>query len=191
MPPISLVAEAHKFIDKTLQSGDIAIDATCGNGHDTLFLAEQVGINGQVYGFDVQQRALDLTAIKLQEQQQFKQVELTLAGHERMQAFIPKQHQQDISAIMFNLGYLPSGDKSIITLAETTLTALNAASQLLKPSGLMTVIVYPGHDGGQQELQALQNWVIHLDSTCFQHTLLTLDEKDSTKPRLFTIKKHS
>ena len=189
MPPVSLIREAHNTIADRLQPDDIAIDATCGNGHDTLFLAEQVGVTGKVYGFDIQQRALDSTTLKLKEQQQFSQVELICAGHEDIELYVQPQHHQSITAIMFNLGYLPGSDKSIITQTETTLTALKAACRLLKSSGLITIIAYPGHQGGHQELESLQNWISGLDKAVFQHQTLIIDENDLSKPQLTTIKK--
>lgn len=187
--PISLVKEAHNAIADLLQPGDIAIDATCGNGHDTLFLAEQVGITGKVYGFDIQQRALDSTTLKLNEHQQFSQVELICAGHENIEQYVQTQHQHNITAIMFNLGYLPGSNKSIITQAETTLAALKAACRLLKSSGLITIIAYPGHQGGPQELESLQNWVSELDKVVFQYQTVIIDKDDLSKPQLITIKK--
>jgi ubiquinone/menaquinone biosynthesis C-methylase UbiE len=189
MPPVSLVKEAHCSIAKQLQTGGIAIDATCGNGHDTLFLAQQVGATGKVYGFDIQQRALDLTALKLKEQQQFSQVELICAGHEKIEQYVQTQHQHHIAAIMFNLGYLPGSDKSIITQTETTLRALKTACRLLKSSGLISLIAYPGHQGGLLELESLQNWISGLDKAVFKHQTLAIDENDLSKPQLFTIKK--
>ena len=191
MPPVSLVKEAHCCIANQLQTGDIAIDATCGNGHDTLFLAKQVGATGKVYGFDIQQHALDLTALKFKEQQQFSQVELICAGHEKIEQHVQAKHQCNISAVMFNLGYLPGGDKSIITQTETTLSALKAACRLLKLSGLINVIAYPGHQGGLQELESLQNWISELDKAVFKHQTLAIDENDLSKPQLFTVKKIS
>jgi len=191
MQPISLVIEAHIAVANALQSGDIAIDATCGNGHDTLFLAKQVGASGKVYGFDIQQRALDLTTLKLKEHQQFSQVELICAGHENIKQHVLTRHLLNITAIMFNLGYLPGSDKSIITQTKTTLTALKTACSLLKPSGLITLIAYPGHQGGLQELESLQDWISELDKAVFQYQTLVLDENDLSKPRLFTVKKIS
>ena len=61
MQRISLVNVAHNLIKDVLHPGDIAIDATVGNGHDTLFLVEQVSPSGKVFGFDIQQAAIDST----------------------------------------------------------------------------------------------------------------------------------
>ncbi len=188
-PNISLVTEAHKVIAETIQSGAIAIDASCGNGHDTVFLAGKVGKTGKVYGFDIQQRALANTKQKLVKHQVLSRVELVHAGHEQMASFIPAKHHQKISAIMFNLGYLPGSDKSIITQTETTLKAIETACQLLKKSGIITVIAYPGHAGGLKELKALQHQIRALDKQSFQHKVIEIDKNDLSKPQLFIISK--
>ncbi len=188
---ISLVKEAHNAISKTLSHGSIAIDATCGNGYDTLFLAQQVGKTGTVYGFDIQQRAVEITEQKLREQQLLSQVQLIHAGHEEMSAYVPVKYHQNINAIMFNLGYLPGSDKAVITKTDTTLIALETACLLLKQSGIITVIAYPGHPGGLQELEALQNQINALDKSFFQHDILEVDKNDLSKPKLFFISKKS
>ncbi len=191
MPPpsISLVTEAHKTISKTIRPGEIAIDASCGNGYDTVFLAKKVGKTGKIYGFDIQQQALEKTKQKLEEQQLFSHVDLVHAGHEKMVEFIPIEHHQKISAIMFNLGYLPGGDKSIITQTETTLKALETACLLLKKSGIITVIAYPGHIGGLTELKALQHQISALDNLLFHYKVKQIDKNDLSKPQLFIISK--
>ncbi len=190
MPPnISLVKEAHKTISKILKSGDIAIDATCGNGYDTLFLAQQVGETGKVYGFDIQRRALEITEQKLREQRLLLQVQLIHVGHEKIASYIPVNDHQNISAIMFNLGYLPGSDKSVITKTNTTLAALKTACQLLKKSGIITMVAYPGHPGGLQELEALQNQINALDKSLFQYEVLEIDKTDLKKPKLLVISK--
>jgi len=191
MPPpsISLVTEAQRAISKTIQLGAIAIDASCGNGHDTAFLAEKIGKTGKVYGFDIQQQALENTYQKLEKHHLLPRVELVHAGHEQMTKFIPTTHHQKISVIMFNLGYLPGSDKLITTQAETTLKALESACQLVKKSGIITVIAYPGHAGGLDELEALQHQIGALDNLFFQHKVIEIDKNDLSKPQLFIISK--
>ena len=50
---------AKTLIKQHIQDDSIVIDATCGNGNDTLFLAEQVP-NGKVFGFDIQKKLLNI-----------------------------------------------------------------------------------------------------------------------------------
>jgi 16S rRNA C1402 N4-methylase RsmH len=148
-----LTAMAHDLTRPVLRPGSIAIDATVGNGHDTLFLANCVGTTGRVFGFDVQSRALAAAAARLAG---YGQVTLVHAGHEAMRAHLPAEIVGRIDAIMFNLGYLPGSDKSIVTCARTTLAGLAQALDLLAPGGRITLILYPAHTGGAEEAAAVK-----------------------------------
>lgn len=187
MKPISLVKEAHSLIKHTLHSGDMAIDATVGNGYDTLFLVEQVGTMGRVYGFDVQETALDITRSRLQQANLSECLTLIQANHAAMAEKIPVQYQDNINAIMFNLGYLPGGDKTIITQAKSTLLALNSAAQLLSVDGVITVIAYPGHNGGDIETNQVKAWCEQLDQKRFTIRTLAATENKASAPVLFAI----
>lgn len=142
---------AHELVARHLRPGDRAIDATVGNGHDTLFLATCVGATGHVDGFDIQPEAIAATAAKTAD---LPQVRLHLLGHEEMGRIVAGP----INAILFNLGYLPSGDKGLATRPATTLAALDAALGLLSETGLLAVVVYPGHEGGKDEAAAVEKW---------------------------------
>ncbi len=154
-----LTEQAHRYLARYLQSGDWALDATAGNGHDTLFLAEQVGPNGHVWAFDIQAVALESTAQRLRAAGLEERVTLIQASHARMLAILPQVVIGRIKAIQFNLGYRPGGDKRLITRPETTLPALTAACRLLHPEGLISLLVYPGHPGGAKEYQAILAWL--------------------------------
>lgn len=148
----SLLHIAHDRVRETVQPGDTVVDATVGNGHDTLFLAEMVSDAGKVIGFDVQPEAIESTRHRLENAAvAAATVELHQVGHELMSEFIPA----GASAVMFNLGYLPGSDKLTITKVGTTLRALEAALMILKPDGLLSVMCYPGHAGGDDESAAV------------------------------------
>lgn len=151
---------AQELIMQALQPGGVAIDATMGNGHDTLWLCELAGGEGRVYAFDVQPEAIDSTRARLEANGVADRAELILAGHQHMAEFV--HGQADV--ILFNLGWLPGIEHAVTTRTETTLAAVNAAVELLKPGGVMTVCVYPGHDEGKRELAALLEWAKGLDS---------------------------
>jgi tRNA1(Val) A37 N6-methylase TrmN6 len=185
----SLVNEAHLLIKANLFAGDIAIDATVGNGFDTLCLAEQVGADGKVYGFDIQIRALENTANKLQLAKLNSWVTLFHASHTEMADRIPEKYHGKIKAIMFNLGYLPGGDKSIITLANSTIDALKTATDLLAPAGKLTVLAYPGHEGGKLETEQVKSWSAQWDSLKFTGKWLTSDTLNHSAPVLFILTK--
>jgi hypothetical protein len=193
MQRISLVNIAHDLIREVLRPGDIAIDATIGNGHDTVFLVEQVGSSGRVFGFDIQQSAIDSTRAKVESCCNMplltKRLALIHASHANMGEKIPAKFHGNISAIMFNLGYRPGGDKSIITQTDSTLQALNSASQLLATKGLITILAYPGHAGGDKETPRVKSWCEQLNPNQFNvNTIYSIEDKESA-PRLFVVSK--
>lgn len=147
---------AHLLVRQALQDGDWVIDATVGNGHDTALLAELVGRSGKVFGFDIQKNALEAAGERLGP---LPHVTLFHAGHEEMTAHLPEDAKGRIAAIMFNLGYLPGSAKDVITREDTTLAALEQAIELLKPHGLITLVLYPGHEGGAEEAGAVRAYV--------------------------------
>lgn len=142
---------SHTLLKEIIQPGDQVIDATMGNGNDTLFLAELVGDNGQVYAFDIQEQALTKTKEKLGSL--ITRSSLFLAGHETIETTISAH--QPIKAAIFNLGYLPSSDKTIITLPATTQQAMEAILKRLTVGGRMILVIYYGHEGGVDEKNAV------------------------------------
>ncbi len=167
MTRLSLVQQAHQLLRETLQPGDIAIDATVGNGHDTLFLAQQVGERGKVYGFDIQQQALDSAWQRLAQAGVAQWVSLYHAGHETMGFTLPESANGRVKAVMFNLGYLPGGDKGRTTGASTTLAALQVAVMLLAPGGVISLLAYTGHPGGREEAELVKGWGATLPPALF------------------------
>ncbi|MGB2186340.1 MAG: class I SAM-dependent methyltransferase [Akkermansiaceae bacterium] len=159
----SLLEYAHKLIRNCAKTGDLAVDATTGNGHDTLFLTRCVGHSGQVYGFDIQSDAIDATRQRLDDAEiDPSAYSLVCDSHANMARHVNKQ----VQVVMFNLGYLPGSDKSVITLAETTLQALSAAVDLMAAGGVLTVMCYPGHDGGKEEAALVTDWLARINPEC-------------------------
>jgi predicted methyltransferase len=168
-PKLPLTRLVHELLATALQPGDLAVDATAGNGHDTLHLAQRVSPGGRVYAFDVQHRALDATAGKLYAAGLRDSVCLCRTGHQNLLRRVPGEWHGQVAAITFNLGYLPGGDKQITTAAASTLEALEQALQLLKNGGVLSVLAYRGHPGGQQEADAVQRWLeAHADQLACQ-----------------------
>jgi SAM-dependent methyltransferase len=157
------VALSHLFMRSFLQKGDRAVDATCGNGGDTLLMAGLVGDSGRVWAFDIQQAAIDRTASRLADSGTAGRVELICAGHETLTTHVPT----GISLVLFNLGYLPGGDRATITRPECTVPALKMALERLKSGGVLAVTIYPGHDGGELERVAIDDWSARLDARSF------------------------
>lgn len=146
-----LTEVVHDRLRDVLTSDDVAIDATAGNGHDTLALAKRVR---HVYAFDVQPEAIEATRRIAP-----ANVTLILADHATMSEHIPLELHGTIAAVVFNLGYLPGGDKTLITKPASTIAALQQAWELIKPDGLLSVMTYPGHDGGDLEDRAVSEWM--------------------------------
>jgi len=175
---------AQQAIANVLRPGGTAIDATAGNGHDTLFLAKTVGPKGCVYAFDIQPEAIEQTR-RLLDANEISNVNLFQASHELMLDTIGKSATQNVQAIMFNLGYLPGGDHSITTTVETTMVAIESATSLLAPNSVMTILVYIGHAGGPDELTAIQHFVDSLPESEFiiEHHA----GPSRTSPQLFVV----
>ncbi len=178
----SLVTEAHKTIQGTLSAASITLDATMGNGHDTLFLARH---SAKVYAFDIQQAALDTTYQQVEKHHFTDKVVLIHDSHERMCQHIPADKKMDV--IMFNLGYLPRGNTAIITKTMSTLSALNQALKILSPSGIISILCYPGHTGGQEEMATVTNWYQQLNSHQFAITLIHSMQETDQSPQLFIL----
>ncbi|PIC65196.1 16S rRNA (cytosine(1402)-N(4))-methyltransferase [Sporosarcina sp. P13] len=145
---------AKRLISERVMPGETVVDATAGNGNDTLFLAELVGDTGHVVAFDIQQQALEATHAHLGSLA--NRATLVLDSHANVRQYVT----EEIGGAMFNLGYLPySDDHSIITKPSSTIAALDALLGLLKKTGIITITVYDGHEGGSEERDALLAYV--------------------------------
>lgn len=153
---------AHNYWKEIVQSGDSVIDATCGNGHDTLFLSQIVlatSLQGYVMGIDIQKSALDNTQALLKKNltpMQYDRVHLYQQSHT---SFPEETYRQTIKLIVYNLGYLPGQNKQITTQTSTTLTSVENALHLLTPGGAISITCYPGHAEGLKEETALLVWL--------------------------------
>jgi len=184
---LSMVAICHRIVRAVISEGDIVIDATLGNGHDTLFLAECVGTTGHVYGFDIQPAALTVTQARLAARNIATRATLFQADHAHMAEYLPHTAYQRIRAIMFNLGYLPGSDKRVITRSTSTLTALQTASEWLAPGGIVTIVAYPGHAGGDEETQTVSDWFATQNTAAWVGQTLQPAHTRSRTPRLFWV----
>jgi tRNA G37 N-methylase Trm5 len=176
---------AHFYLDQVIGEGDCVVDATAGNGYDTLYLAEKVGRSGQVYSFDIQEKALAATAARLKENDMTDQVTLIKDGHEFMNSYL----QEPAAAIIYNLGYLPGGDHSIATRLNTTLASFKQALGLIKPGGLLTVTMYPGHDQGVIERDGLLAACEGLPSAEYSAACFKLINRSNRPPELLIVQK--
>jgi predicted methyltransferase len=142
------------LLRERVKPGDLVVDATCGNGQDTLLLAELVGSSGRVLGFDIQEAALERTLTSVAAAGFSERVTLVHGGHERLAEYI----NEPVQAVVFNLGYLPSGNQEIATRGATTAAALAQAAVLLSSGGVIMIAVYTGHAGGMEEWETVREW---------------------------------
>ncbi len=174
---------SHLLLRAFVRDGDTAVDATCGNGHDTLLLAGLVGDHGHVWGFDIQQQAINETGRRLAELSD--RVTLLQTGHEELARHVTGP----VQVVLFNLGYCPGGDRSIITRPETTVSALEQALNLLAPGGTVMVTVYPGHDGGALEQAGVENWAAQLEPRSCHSWRMGQTNVSAAAPYLLLIQK--
>ena len=171
---------AHDFLAQVITPEDIVVDSTMGNGHDTLFLAK---LAKQVYAFDIQEQALEKTSQRIQEAG-LTNVDLILQGHETVDQFVT-----EVKAAIFNLGYLPSADKSIITQPQTTLEALEKLCQMLVKGGRIAIMIYYGHEGGDIERDAVLDFVSQLPQQEYTATIYRTLNQINNPPFLVMIEK--
>ncbi len=200
----SITKQTHELLTSRVR-GQLAIDATAGNGYDTEFLARLVGPAGTVWALDIQAQALQRTAARLRELQ--VAVELRLrdlpadlslaktrsqvvcieADHAEMSEHLPPDVRGQIAAIMFNLGYLPGADKSCITRTSSTLAALDAAWDWLAPGGVLTVVAYPGHPRGEEEAIAVREWFVTREKAGSGELLREITLATNAGPQLWAL----
>ncbi|MRR55094.1 MAG: methyltransferase domain-containing protein [Deltaproteobacteria bacterium] len=157
------VGFSHFFLRRVIRPGDRVIDATCGRGQDTLFLAGLVGSCGEVWAFDVQEEALAETAERLRSAGCSPWVNLVHAGHESLASYV----REPVRAVVFNLGYLPGDRAGLVTRPDTTLLALDQSVRLLLPGGMVVLAIYTGHQGGDEEAACVEAWASGLSSREF------------------------
>jgi len=178
---------SHSLLKNSIVPGDRVIDATVGNGNDTVLLAQLVGQTGKVYGFDIQKEAIEATEEKLLLTGQLPQTELIHAGHENITNYTP--NEQNISAVVFNLGYLPSGDKEIITTPDTTIPSIEQSLSRLRKGGLVSLMVYHGHAGGKEEKEQVDSFVRQLSQEDYHVLEYKFVNQKNNPPFLYIIEK--
>lgn len=145
---------AKEYWKKIVRPGDTVIDATLGNGHDAFFLAHLLQGKGHLIGYDIQPEAISKTKVLLETLPKGANqgIELRLLSHN---SFLEKEAK----LIVYNLGYLPGGDKTLTTRRETTLTSVENALKIIQMGGAISITCYPGHPEGALEESSLIDFV--------------------------------
>ena len=173
---------SHFLLAAHVSGNDSIIDATLGNGNDTLFAASLT--SGIIYGFDIQETAIRKAGMLLKEHcVPSDRIRLIHESHEAMARFVT----EPVSAVLFNLGYLPGGDKTVTTMAESTIAGLNASLSLLVPGGIVIVVVYPGHLEGAAEYEAVKGFAASLPQRRYNVVHFSFPNQKGAPPELFSI----
>ena len=170
-----------------IMKGDTVIDATCGTGQDTAALARAAGETGKVFAFDIQQAAIAQTKARLDEEG-LSNVQLVHGSFVTMGSYVL---EESAAAVVFNLGYLPGGDHSITTTADETLAGLKEALRAIRPGGIVTAVLYSGHEEGAEEKRQVMSWAEDLDPRMY-HVAYTgfINQKNDPPEILWITKKH-
>lgn len=183
---INKITEVNKiFLEKIIEKGDVVIDATMGNGYDTVYLGNLVGETGKVYAFDVQEEAIKSTRKKVERDDMTSRVELILDGHENLDKYV----KENISCVVFNLGYLPRAKHTVITKPDTTLKAIKKSLDLLKPNGIISIAAYIGHEGGLEEKNHICEYLNNLDQNQYNVLHMEFTNQINNPPQLILVEK--
>ena len=183
---ITKTTELAMFVTLSyIKPGDTVVDATCGTGQDTLALAQAVGEEGKVYAFDVQMKALVLTETHLHAHG-IRNVHLLKESFASIGDHVP---EGSVAAVVFNLGYLPGGDHTITTEKEETLKGLEEALKAIRPGGVVTAVLYDGHEEGQAEKKAVISWAEQLDSKKYHAVYANMLNQKNHPPEILWITK--
>ncbi|MFP4078771.1 MAG: class I SAM-dependent methyltransferase [Candidatus Izemoplasmataceae bacterium] len=176
-----VIGFTHSILKTILEENDVVIDATAGNGHDTLFLAQNVA---QVHALDIQEEALKRTRERLDENN-LTNVTLHRQGHEHLESLDTPPPK----AVIFNLGYLPGGDTSITTKRLTSLEAIKQAIKMVLPAGMVAITLYPGHPEGLEEAMLIESYLTSLSTKSFTVLKYQIINADHS-PFSLIVKKH-
>lgn len=176
---------AHALLRDRLAAARVAVDATCGNGHDTLYLARYSPAAAVVWAFDIQQEALAAAAARLEADGLAAKVSLVGACHSHLGRYV----SGPVDVAMFNLGYRPGGDHAVTTTTPTTLAALRQALDLLAAGGLVSVVAYPGHAAGREENAAVAEYLAALPAKEFSAVRWQALNQKGEPPVLYIVEK--
>lgn len=176
---------SHQLLENNIKRGDIVIDATAGNGHDTKYMAELVKKEGRVYAFDIQKDAIINTQKLLKEKNLNLRCKLINDSHSNLDNHI----EEKVKAVIFNLGYLPGGNKNIITKAKSTIKALKISLKKLKKDGIVILVIYSGHPGGKEEKNKIIKYCSNLNHKIYNVFNYNFLNQPTPPPEIVAIKK--
>jgi len=185
MQTLNAIRLAQELLLPKVARARCIVDATAGNGKDTLFLAENSPEHGVIYAFDIQENAIEASRKRLMEHNLDGKVQLILDSHANIRPYINKP----IDVAMFNLGYLPGKCHEKMTMAESTVSALTDVVDQLSVGGIISVVAYPGHNHGQEENNAVRKYIMTLQPKQFTVICIDMINHLNHPPILYMIEK--
>lgn len=176
---------------RVIKENDLCIDATLGDGNDSLYM---YNLNAKVMSFDIQDEAITSSRnlflennIKLDDN---KRIKFILDSHSNIDKYLNENDK--IKFATFNLGYLPSGDKSIITKYDSTISAIDKILNYLDKDGVISIICYYEHDGGLEEKTHVDDYLKKLDNKKYEVVKLDKYNEERKVPiTYFVYNKHN
>lgn len=178
-----IVEFAHDLLTRNIKEGDTVVDATCGNGYDTVFLAKLTGSQGKIYACDIQLEAIESTRNHAKD---FDNITYIHDNHAQVTSYID---EEKIDGAIFNLGYLPKSNKDIITLGHSTIKSIDSMLELLNPKKLIVIVIYHGHEGGKDEKNQVLNYVEQLNHKKYSVIRYSFINQHNNPPFVVAIEK--
>lgn len=183
----SVLNIVNKLIDENIFEKNIVVDATLGNGFDSVKLLKKIGPQGKLYAFDVQEEAIENALVNFKEEGLLQyNYQIYNKSHDKIDLI-----NEEVDFIIYNLGYLPGGDKSITTKKETTIRSISKGLEILKPNGLMVIVSYHGHIAGKEEKLALEDFLTSLDQKRYNCLKSGFINQRNNPPILYLIEKNN
>ena len=174
------VTDLVKIIIDQKKDIKIAVDMTVGKGNDSKYILETTGVE-RLYGFDIQKEAEDAAKKLIGEDERFV---FHLESHEKIDNYI----KEGLDLVVYNLGYLPGGDKEITTNYKSTIKSLEKTLGLMNPDGLIIITIYPGHPAGKLESERIEKFLNNLDSKKYAVMKLAYQNRPNNPPYVMVVK---
>ena len=172
-----------------MKKAKVVVDATCGNGHDLLYLAKRAQKGCHLYGIDIQMKAIKTSKELLQSNDIAPEVSLTFIHDSHDLAVAHQLKDEVIDLMIFNLGYLPGSNHEIITKPHHTIDAINEGLHKLSKSGVITIVAYPGTNDGLAEMQSLKTYLSDLEQKFYNVCHWQPLNQINNPPELFILQK--
>ena len=169
------------FMGSYIKDVKVAVDMTVGNGFDSKNILEIVKPK-KLYCFDIQQEALDNSKNLLKD---FSNYELILDNHRNFDKYV----KDYVDFAIYNLGYLPNGDKLITTNSVDVEESVRKLLDKLNSKGVIFITFYIGHLCGQIESAEMSSFLKTIDQKDYTVLKFTFENQKNLPPYVVMIQK--